>query len=159
MPTPPRRLPWSTLERAIFDEEQSAPRRPADAPKPTTRLVLVVDDDADMRLYLCDCLASRFETLEATDGAAALRQMHRRRPALVVSDVVMPGLDGYALCRAMHDDAALCGIPVLLVSGEETTTLAHRVREVGAAAFLLKPFNRQTLLDCVARLLPDDAPG
>ena len=115
--------------------------------------VLVVDDDADMRLYLRGCLrAFGFQhVLEAANGEDALRLAHEPGVALVVSDVVMPGLDGLALCRTLHADAATAAIPILLVSGEP------RGPSDGADGFLAKPFNAASLRAAVERLFTPPA--
>lgn len=111
--------------------------------------VVVADDDDDMRLYLRGCIRSLGfrRVLEAADGTDALRLAHEEGVALVVSDVVMPGLDGFALRRALHADAATAAIPVLLVSGET------RGPPPGADGFLMKPFNAASLRTHVARLI------
>ena len=117
--------------------------RPFDAPT-----VLVADDDADMRAYICGSLLEPVHAHEAADGAEALRLAHALLPDLVITDLRMPGLDGLALCAALHADAATAAIPVLLVSGE---TDAPRVCADG---FLAKPFNASGLRAAVALLLP-----
>lgn len=112
-----------------------------------TWTVLVADDDADMRLYLRGCLGrlGAARVLEATDGHEALRLAPLAD--LVISDVLMPGLDGQALCRALHANPATAATPVLLVSG---VTAPADVLPVG---FLAKPFNAADLRRAVERLL------
>jgi CheY-like chemotaxis protein len=114
-------------------------RAPAPA-KPTVPLgdqilVLVADDDADMRLYIRGCLRSRgdIHIIEAADGDEAFALAQTLLPDLIVSDLVMPGLNGDALCRALKAGADTRDIPFLLVSGEARTAYADR--------FLAKPFN------------------
>src|SRR5262245_50459912 len=114
--------------------------------------VLIVDDDADMRLYLRSCLrgfAAPFErVIEAADGLEALRLVRSGAVSLVISDVALPGLDGRRLTRAIRDDAALGHVAVLLISGE--TMLG----ESSADGFLTKPFNSQQLLAALNGLVP-----
>ncbi len=152
---------WAALERAIFPEEQArSSREHIHRVRPEAPcLILVVDDDADMRAYIGECLGDICRILEAADGEAALQVACRHRLSLVVSDVVMPRLDGYALCRALQADPALRQIPVLLISGEAAVATERQARAAGAAAFLAKPFNAHTLVAAVAGLLPNDAPG
>jgi CheY-like chemotaxis protein len=115
--------------------------------------VLVADDDADMRLYLTGCLRGfglgALTITEAANGREALHLARAVRVDVIISDVVMPGLDGLALCRALKADAELSYIPVLLISGEATQQLP----EVGADAFLTKPFNAEDLRVCLMPLL------
>ena len=114
--------------------------------------VLIVDDDADMRLYLRSCLrglAAPYErVIEAADGLEALRLVRSGAVGLVISDVALPGLDGRRLTRAIRDDAALGHVSVLLISGE--TALG----ESAADGFLMKPFNSHQLLAALGRLPP-----
>lgn len=116
------------------------------------RLTLIVDDDPDMRFYLRTCLQGLGiqRVLEAADGEEALA-LARSGVDLVISDVVIPRLDGYALCRAIKGDAASRGVPVLLISGEEGASAG----EVGADGFLAKPFNARQLREAVERLPRD----
>lgn len=115
--------------------------------------VLVADDDADMRFYLAGCLRGfglvALTVTEAANGREALLLARTLAFDLIISDVVMPGLDGLALCRALRADAELARIPVLLISGVETQQLP----DVGANAFLTKPFNAEDLRGCLLPLL------
>jgi CheY-like chemotaxis protein len=111
--------------------------------------ILVADDDADMRFYLTGCLRTMglAHVLEAADGREALHLARGLLPDLVISDVVMPGLDGVALCRALNADVGTRGIPVLLLSGET------RAPPSDGDGFLAKPFNATQLRVEIERLL------
>jgi CheY-like chemotaxis protein len=111
--------------------------------------VLIADDDREMRAYIRHVLRNTARVTEAADGAEALGLALQEAPDLVIADVRMPGLDGYALCAALHDDATTSAVPVLLVSGEASPSSAC------ASAFLAKPFNASGLRAAVALLLPD----
>ncbi|HEU0052050.1 MAG TPA: response regulator, partial [Longimicrobium sp.] len=113
---------------------------------PTSR-VLLADDNADVRVYVTRLLRQQGWTVEAVpDGAAALAAARARRPDLVLSDVMMPGLDGFALLRALRADEATATVPVILLSaraGEEARVEgAHR----GADDYLAKPFSARELV-------------
>jgi CheY-like chemotaxis protein len=127
-------------------------REPSEQVSALPQTVLIVDDDADMRLYLRSCLrrlAAPFErVIEAADGLEALRLVRSGGVSLVISDVALPGLDGRRLTRAIRDDAALGHVAVLLISGE--TVLG----ESSADGFLTKPFNSQQLLAALNGLVP-----
>lgn len=121
------------------------------APDAASLTVLVADDNADMRLYVAGCLRSfgiaGLTVAEAADGREALVLSRALMPDMIVSDVVMPGLDGEAFCRALKADPATAAIPVLLISGET------RGPPACADAFLGKPFNATGLRAHVERLL------
>lgn len=117
--------------------------------RPVALTILVADDDADMRLYLTGCLRTMgpARVLEAADGREALHLARALVPDLIITDVVMPGLDGLALYHALRADAGTRGIPVLLVSGETRASPSE------GHGFLLKPFNAAQLRAEVERLL------
>ncbi|MCR6033394.1 SpoIIE family protein phosphatase [Nocardioides sp. zg-579] len=108
--------------------------------------VLVVDDNADMRRYICDLLAPSYDVRTAMDGLDALDQMSQDVPDLVLTDVMMPELDGFGLLRRMQADPALTSVPVIMLSaraGEEGTLEGL---EAGADDYLVKPFSARELL-------------
>jgi PAS domain S-box-containing protein len=114
--------------------------------------ILVADDNADMRDYLLELL-SEWDVETATDGRVALEMVHANPPDLLVTDVMMPGLDGFALLRALRSDARTQAVPVLMLSaraGEEA-----RVSGLGAGAddYVTKPFNARELAARVRSLL------
>jgi PAS domain S-box-containing protein len=99
-----------------------------------------------MRGYLQHLLAQRYTVASAADGVAALEFARREPPDLILADVMMPGLDGFELLRALRDDARLTHVPVILLTaraGEEATVAGI---EAGAYDYLVKPFNAQELL-------------
>ena len=116
---------------------------------PTSERIVLADDNADMRAYLTKLLAQHWRVEAVGDGLAALDAIRRERPALVVSDVMMPGLDGFGLLRRLREDTATSTIPVVLLSaraGEEATAEAL---DAGANDYLIKPFSGR---DVVARI-------
>jgi signal transduction histidine kinase len=108
--------------------------------------ILVVDDNADMRGYLCRLLEQKWRTEGATDGVSALERIRRRAPDLVIADVMMPRLDGFGLLRALREDQTTAQIPIMLLSaraGEEASTEGLRA---GADDYISKPFSARELL-------------
>jgi PAS domain S-box-containing protein len=108
--------------------------------------VLVVDDNADMRNYVRRLLSGDYEVVTAADGAKALEVARESLPALILSDVMMPVLDGFGLLAAIRSETALASIPVILLSaraGEEATLDGVRA---GANDYLVKPFSARELL-------------
>ena len=113
--------------------------------------VLVVDDDPAIRLLCSVNLQSEgFVVLEAEDGRRGLEQACSERPDLVVTDVMMPGLDGFQLADALRRDERTREIPLIILSGEAGPANADRARELGALAYVTKPFNPLALASLVA---------
>lgn len=126
----------------------------ADPPNtgPRPRIVLA-DDNADMREYLRRLLTERWDVEAVSDGVAALAAVRRRAPELVLTDVMMPGLDGFGLLRALRSDPELRRVPVILLSaraGEEATAEGLCA---GANDYVVKPFSARDLLVRVASTL------
>lgn len=108
--------------------------------------VLVVDDNPDMRRYVGRLLSSRFEVITAADGATALDLVRERKPDLVLSDAMMPQLDGFGLLKAIRSRAELRTIPVILLSARAGEESRIEGLDAGADDFLVKPFSARELL-------------
>jgi signal transduction histidine kinase len=140
--------------RWLPDADSPAAGHPvrAAAAGPAAR-ILWADDNADMREYVRRLLAASYEVEAVGDGAAALAAIRRRRPDLVVADVMMPTLDGLGLVRALRDDPQTAALPVILLSarvGEESRIEGYGA---GASDYLYKPFGARELLARVAAQL------
>ncbi|WP_367127637.1 SpoIIE family protein phosphatase [Saccharothrix sp. HUAS TT1] len=108
--------------------------------------VLVADDNADMRDYLRRLLAPHYEVTTVNDGRAALEAVRGAAPDLVVSDVMMPHLDGLELLGALRADPRTAGVPVLLLSARAGQEASIEGLEAGADDYLVKPFSAAELL-------------
>jgi PAS domain S-box-containing protein len=108
--------------------------------------ILLADDNADMRDYVSGLLRDRYEVETVADGAAALQSARERRPDLILSDVMMPRLDGFALLQALRTDEALKNIPVILLSARAGEEARIEGLQSGAADYLVKPFSTRELL-------------
>ncbi len=118
-------------------------------PHPHTKnrpTVLIVEDNADVRAYVKRHLAARYHVVEAADGVEGLAQARAAPPDLVVSDVMMPNMDGFDFCRALKADAALNHIPVILLTAKASEESKLEGLETGADDYLNKPFNARELL-------------
>ena len=107
--------------------------------------VLVVDDNADLRDYIKILLSEAYEVSTAVDGLAALEAVHARIPDIVVSDVMMPRLDGFALVRELRADPATASLPVILLSARAGEEAAVEGLDTGADDYLVKPFAAREL--------------
>jgi two-component system, OmpR family, response regulator ResD len=115
------------------------------------RIVMVVDDDEMIRRLLRTVLeVDELEVVEARDGEQALELAQSADPAVVVLDVMMPGIDGVEVCRRL-DHAA---VKVIVLTARDDPRLEKSCRGAGADALLTKPFSSAKLLDMVADLLP-----
>ena len=108
-------------------------------------VVLIADDNADMRRYLGKLLADSYDLAFASDGVEALRLARDRRPDLLLSDVMMPGLDGFELLEAVRKDDALAHTPVILLSARAGEESSIEGIEAGADDYVIKPFTARQL--------------
>jgi signal transduction histidine kinase/DNA-binding response OmpR family regulator len=123
----------------------------ADADDVTT--VLVAEDNAELLAYLREHLADRYRVLEAANGARALELAHQHVPDLIVSDVMMPELDGQSLCEAIKRDAETDFIPVILLTAKASRESRLAGLEGGADDYLAKPVDMGELLVRAANLI------
>ena len=117
------------------------------------RRVLVVEDDADVADFLRHLLGHYFEVQVAMDGVSALDVISRQRPDLVVSDVMMPVMDGFEMTRRIRSDAATQDIPVILLTALVADDKRLKGIEGGADAYLTKPFDEQLLIATCRQLI------
>jgi CheY-like chemotaxis protein len=108
-------------------------------------LILVADDHPDIRAYVARHLSVDHRVAQASDGASALAMARKDPPDLVIADVMMPGLDGFALCRAMREDESLAAIPVILLTARAEEEDRIRGLQAGADDYLTKPFSVREL--------------
>jgi signal transduction histidine kinase/DNA-binding response OmpR family regulator len=144
-------LGWLPAAVPVDEDTSRGGRRDPAWPRPSR--ILLADDNADMRQYVRRLLSQRYEVEAVGDGRAALRAARERPPDLVLADVMMPELDGFALMRELRADPDLRNVPVILLSaraGEE-----ERVEGIAAGAedYLVKPFGARELLARVAARL------
>ena len=115
------------------------------AAKKPARILVVDDEERNRRLLVAMLEAENHTTLEAADGAQALELVRQNPPDMVLLDIMMPGMDGYAVVRALRADAATQLIPVVLVTALDDRESWRRGMEAGASDFLTKPVDRVRL--------------
>src|SRR5581483_239518 len=117
-------------------------------------LVLVVDDHPDTRVICETSLrAAGYRTVSASSGAEAIARLEEVTPALVVLDLAMPGVDGFATARAIRGRAATRDVPILVFTGLPMEA-EENARKAGGTAFCTKPIEPRRFLAEVARLCP-----
>jgi PAS domain S-box-containing protein len=147
---------WSGDESIVAGDEAMRGKRPSLASRPEPQaaekreLILVADDNADMRRYIVRLLSDRYEVHAVVDGRQALEATQQLRPALLLADVMMPHLDGFGLLRAIREDSALAGTPVILLSARAGEESRVEGLEADADDYLIKPFAARELLARVA---------
>ncbi|MFO0549406.1 MAG: ATP-binding protein [Polyangiaceae bacterium] len=151
-----RREPGGTVIRALLSEaanwQEGAPLAELGA-TPDAARVLVVDDNSDLRNYIASLLGRHWRVETAADGEAALERIRRAPPDLVLSDVMMPRLDGVGLVRAVRAAAETRHLPVILLSARAGEEAVVQGLEAGADDYLVKPFSARELVTRVRACL------
>jgi PAS domain S-box-containing protein len=109
-------------------------------------VLLLVDDNTDMREYVQSLLAGKFDVVAVTNGKQALEAAGRRVPALVLTDVMMPEMDGFALLSALRRDPATATVPIIMLSARAGEEARIGGVEAGADDYLTKPFTARELM-------------
>lgn len=113
------------------------------------QLVLIVDDNADMRAYLDRVLSPHWETVLVADGQAALNASRQVHPDVIVTDVMMPAMDGFEFVAAVRNDPVLVATPVIMLSARAGAEAVSEGLAGGADDYLPKPFRSQELVERV----------
>ncbi len=139
--------PVRTIENTIetnLKEQSSAPHR---------RRILVVDDDPVVRRIVLELLNSRYNVVTASTGVQLPELLKKHQPDLVILDVMLPWINGFELCRILKTTSQGQDIPVLFLTGCKEKDDLLTGKEVGASAYLTKPFYAKDLYREVDRLL------
>ena len=138
----------TTLNSITMSEENEQIDPELDQP-----IILVVEDESDMLQYIYEILSPSFKLITATNGREGVEKAFETIPDLIVSDVMMPEMDGIELCRKLKSDKGTSHIPIILLTA--LTDMSHHVQGIreGADVYLPKPFNSQLLLVHIHNLI------
>lgn len=143
-PSQPVAYPLTPENREINDRDSDEESKPT---------VLVVDDDIQVAEYMRSLLSPNYKVVTRFDAASALEWLNENIPALIISDVVMPGTDGYELCRTIKHDLRFSHIPVILLTAKATPENQVEGLEAEADAYITKPFDPAVLTSQIGSLL------
>ncbi len=116
--------------------------------------ILVVEDEPEIRILVKTILEKAgYSVVEAEDGEAALRLVNEEEPDLVLLDVMIPGIEGWEVCRRIRENEATRRLPIIMVTVRTTDEDIQRSVECGANAHINKPFDQRELLDTIKKLL------
>ena len=139
------------VSATLVESELSADEEEAGATgRPT---VLVIDDNADIRHYVKTLLAEEYQVLDAPEAATGIRLAMKYVPDVIVSDVMMPGMDGVECCRLLKTELQTCHIPVILLTACSLDEQRIQGYNGGADSYISKPFNSQLLLSRIRNLI------
>jgi CheY-like chemotaxis protein len=151
---------WETLSRLarikrLASRGATLPEIKAELSGESRRKILVVDDEQEVRDLVVDSLKDRydFDIRTAADGFTAGRILGDFIPDLVVLDLMLPGVDGFQVCRQIRDDISLAETKILSITGYDTAENAKKILEAGADKFMVKPLNARDFVKMAAELL------
>jgi signal transduction histidine kinase/DNA-binding response OmpR family regulator len=121
--------------------------------KDDTDIILVVEDSADMRDYIRGALVPRYTVIEAKDGREGMQKAREIIPDLIISDIMMPEVDGYELCRVLKSDVNTSHIPIILLTAKAAEENIIQGLETGADDYITKPFNTNILIARIKNLI------
>ncbi|WP_052328424.1 hybrid sensor histidine kinase/response regulator transcription factor [Segatella paludivivens] len=135
----------SKVPEVVVDDSKSR--------RKTKHYILVVEDEEEIRKYICDQLRPEFNTRESEDGKDAYQKILDKKPDLIISDVMMPEMNGFELCRKIRQNPNVNSVPIILLTAKTTVDDNIEGLELGADAYITKPFNMNLLRKTVENLI------
>ena len=143
-------LGYSNTNQNVDNDKGATIKTPDSIPKP---VVLLVEDDNDVRSYVKECLQDTYDVFEAQNGKIALKMIEEEEPDLIVSDIMMPEMDGLELTHQLKNDLKTCHIPIILLTAKSSLEQRLEGLEEGADSYIPKPFSKEHLQIRIRKLL------
>lgn len=144
-------LPKDTLYETEEEETQGNESRKTKAK--TRYRVLIIEDDDEIRRYMRNELNADFRISECTNGREGLDTILKEKPDLIISDIMMPEMDGITLCRKIKQNININHIPIILLTAKSKAEDQIEGLEIGADAYIVKPFNTELLRTTISNLI------
>lgn len=117
--------------------------------------ILIVEDEESLLKLESILLSSKgYKVTGVRDGLAALSEIEKSRPDLILLDIMMPGIDGFEVCRRIKGNPDTRDIPIVMLTAKKSAADQARGTEVGADAYITKPFKSLRIIDVISGLLP-----
>src|SRR5690606_16759577 len=116
-------------------------------------IILVAEDNVELRCFLCENLRKKYVVLEANDGNEALALVHAKQPDIIISDVTMPNCDGITLLQQIKNDNSTNHIPVILLTARTADPYITEAFEVGTDDYITKPFSMPHLIQKISNII------
>ena len=144
------------IPAATSQEMNTAQSKIPKANKPAdknSQTLLVIEDNADVRLFITSCLADQYQIMEAANGKEAFDKIDEQEPDLIICDVMMPVMNGLEFTKKLKSDIRICHIPIILLTARTSHDQKIEGLETGADSYIPKPFNSNHLRVRVAKLI------
>ncbi|WP_170827357.1 hybrid sensor histidine kinase/response regulator transcription factor [Arcticibacter eurypsychrophilus] len=141
------------IEDTTFDNSAAADDNPSEPIISEKTSILIVDDNSEIRDYVKKLLAANYIVYEASDGITGLSLAEKYIPDLVISDVIMPRMNGVELCQKLKESATLNHVPVILLTSSSSADVKLKGIEGGADDYITKPFDNDLFMARVANIL------
>lgn len=138
----------TTNERLIEETENAVVEKPLN-----TQRILLIEDDDDMREFVRQELSTYFEVQTAPDGESGLKALEKEHYDLVVTDLMMPGISGMEVIRAIRDNIAISHLPIVLLTAKDSVDSKIEGLQSGADAYITKPFSTRLLVATIVNLI------
>lgn len=142
--------PEDTQEELLPEEEKKDEERKGTVGKD---IIIVAEDDNEIRQYLQDELSTDYDVRACSNGREALGEVYRTNPSLIISDIMMPEIDGIALCQRLKENATTSHVPIVLLTAKNSDEDKLEGLETGADAYIVKPFNMDILRRTIINLM------
>jgi twitching motility two-component system response regulator PilG len=117
------------------------------------RILVVEDEESLLKLESILLSSKGYNVTGVMDGKSALEEVMANRPDLVILDIMLPEIDGFEVCRRIKENPATCTIPVVMLTAKKNSQDVARGTEVGANAYLTKPFKSAKVIEVIENLL------